>query len=196
MAQQIGRANGGGRRSFADSGVWCPPPSLTSPFGLRMRFKPVIVVPVGLSVAALSLTLLYQHVDTIVRNRLEYQSWIPWFIGVVLALTLGWRPMARSASWVARLIVRSLVLTLLLAPIPYGPEGTLVPALLAMIFPPLIMLFLCPVGPLLTFVALLGIVASFESVVSARRRFAEQSRYTEPGDDAAVSKRAPLVPGR
>jgi hypothetical protein len=37
-------------------------------FGMRMPFKPVIVVPIGLSVAAISLTLLCQHVDSIVGN--------------------------------------------------------------------------------------------------------------------------------
>jgi hypothetical protein len=49
----------------------------------------------------------------------------------------------------------------------------MVPAFLAMIFPPLIMLFFFPAGPLLTFLALLGIIASYESIVSERRRTAE-----------------------
>lgn len=138
-----------------------------------MRMQPVIVVPPGLIGAASSLYLLYLRVESEVGNRLQYQSWVPWFIGVVLALTVGWRPMARSPSLPAKMIVRSLVFTLLLAPIPYGPEGTLLPAFMAMLFPPLVMLFAEPVGPLLTFVAVLGITASWESLASTKLRSAE-----------------------
>lgn len=141
-----------------------------------MHLRPsIVVVPTGLGVAGISLASMYLHVESLVSHRLQYQSWVPWFIGIVLALALGWRPMVARRSWVARSIVRSLVLTLLLAPIPYGPEGTLVPAFLAMLFPPLIMLFYCPVGPLLTFFGVLGIVASYESLAS------EKGGTTEPG---------------
>jgi hypothetical protein len=142
-------------------------------FGVSMRFKPVMVVPVGLSVTVIALAFLYLHIEGVVRNRLEYQSWIPCFIGVVLALAVGLWPVSRIRSLRSRLIVRTLVFTLCLAPIPYGPEGTLVPALLAMIFPPLIMIFLFPIAPLLTFLAVLGMVASYESIASAARRIAE-----------------------
>ena len=141
-----------------------------------MRFKPIMVVPVGLSVTVIALAFLYLHIERVVRNRLEYQSWIPFFIGVVLALAVGLWPVSRIRSFRSRLIVRTLVFTLCLAPIPYGPEGTLVPALLAMIFPPLIMIFLFPIAPLLTFLAVLGVVASYESIANAARRIAEQYR--------------------
>ena len=140
---------------------------------MSMRLKPVIVVPIGLSVTAIAAAFLYLHLESIVRNRMEYQSWVPWSIGLVVALAVGLWPVSRLRSFRSRLIVRSLVLTLCLAPIPYGPEGTLVPAFLAMIFPPLIMLFLFPVAPLLTFLAVLGMVASYESIASAARRNAE-----------------------
>ena len=141
-----------------------------------MRLKPIMVVPVGLSVTVIALAFLYLHVEGLVRNRLDYQSWIPWFIGLMLALGVGLWPASRIRSLRSRLIVRTLIFTLCLAPIPYGPEGILVPAILAMIFPPLIMLFLFPIAPLLTFLAVLGMVASYESIASAARRIAE------PGD--------------
>ena len=138
-----------------------------------MRLKPAIVVPLGLSAAVVALAFLYLHVESIIRNRLEYQSWIPWFIGLVLALGVGLWPVSRLSSQWSRLFVRSLVFTLFLAPIPYGPEGSLVPALLAMIFPPLVMLFLAPVGPALTFLAMLGLCGSYESLAGAARGTAE-----------------------
>jgi hypothetical protein len=145
------------------------------------------VVPIGLVGATTSLYLLYLHVESVLPNRLQYQSWIPWFIGVMLALTLGWRPMARSTSTPSRLIVRSLVFTLLLAPIPYGPEGTLVPAFLAMMFPPLIMPVVYPVGPLLTFVCVLAIAASWESMMSREQKNAEPVAPHEPPPRVSVS---------
>ena len=42
----FGRANGGGRRLFADSSAWWPPPSITSPFGGSMNHldNPVLFV--------------------------------------------------------------------------------------------------------------------------------------------------------
>jgi hypothetical protein len=138
-----------------------------------MRLRPAISIPIGLIGAAVSLYLLYLHVADFFGDRLQYQSWIPWFVGVTLALTVGWRPMARSDSLAWKLIVRSRVFTLLLAPIPYGPEGTLVPAFLAMVFPPLVMLVLFPIGPLLTFVCVLAIAASWESIMSREQKSAE-----------------------
>jgi hypothetical protein len=33
MAELFGGANGGGRGAFPNANAWCPPPSLTSPFG-------------------------------------------------------------------------------------------------------------------------------------------------------------------
>ena len=134
-----------------------------------MRLKPVIVVPVGLSVTVIALAFLYLHIDGLVQNRLEYQSWIPFSIGLVLAPALGLWPVSRFCSPKSRWIVRSVVFTLCLAPIPYGPEGSLVPAFLAMIFPPLVMLFLAPVGPALTFVAMLGLFGSYEAVACTGR---------------------------
>lgn len=140
---------------------------------MSMRFKPIMVVPIGLCLTVIALAFLYIHIEGVVRNRLEYQSWIPFFIGVVLALAVGLWPVSRIRSLRSRLIVRTLVFTLCLAPIPYGPEGTLVPALLAMVFPPLIMIFLFPIAPLLTFIAVLGIVASYESTANAAWKIAE-----------------------
>ena len=142
-------------------------------FGESMLLKPVIAVPIGLSATVIALAFLYLHVESLIRNRLEYQSWIPWFIGLVLAFGVGLWPVSRLSSQWSRLVVRSLVFTLFLAPIPYGPEGSLLPALLAMIFPPLVMLFLAPVGPALTFVAMLGLCGSYESLAGAARGTAE-----------------------
>jgi hypothetical protein len=138
-----------------------------------MRLKPVIVVPVGLCVTVVSAVALYLHVESRIRGREEYHYWLPFLVGFVLALAVGLWPVARFCSQRSRAIVRSVVFTLFLAPIPYGPEGTFVPALLAMIFPPLVMLFLCPVGPLLTFFSVFGIFTSYESITSAAQGIAK-----------------------
>lgn len=135
-----------------------------------MSIRPAIVVPIGFGVAAISLGFLYLYVEGLVGNRVQYQSWIPWFIGISLALVAGWRGMATSPPHARRVIIRSLVLTLLLGPVPYGPEGTVIPAFLAMIFPPLVMVLIAPVGPALTFIAMVGVLGGFESIAYAARK--------------------------
>lgn len=154
---------------------------------MSMRLKPVIVVPVGLSVTAVALAFLYLHIEGLIQNRMEYQSWIPFSIGLVLAIALGLWPVSRFCSQGSRWIVRSLLFTLFLAPIPYGPEGSLVPALFAMIFPPFVLLFLAPVGPALTFVAMLGLFGSYESIARAARGAVELGASPNGGAAEGVS---------
>ena len=76
-------------------------------------------------------------------------------------------PVRLIRSPVRRLIGRSIIFTLFLAPVPFRPEGSLVPALLALLYPPLFFVF--PYGPLLTFCAVFGLVAGTESIWLTRR---------------------------
>jgi hypothetical protein len=56
-----------------------------------------------------------------------------------------------------------------------------------MVFPPLVMLVLFPIGPLLTFVCVLAIAASWESIMSREQKSAEPVAPHEPPPRVSVS---------
>ena len=98
-------------------------------------------------VAAFSGAGLILYVYIMVSERLQYQYWIPFAIGGLLTgVALLW-PIRRLQSTPRRHLANSLTCMLLLGPVPWGPEGTLVPALVAGLFPPLVLLILFPIGP-------------------------------------------------
>ena len=99
------------------------------------------------------LAALYLTVFDLVSGREEYNTPVPFVVGGVLALLLGIWPPSRFLSGWKKHIVRAVVLTACLAPLPFGPEGTLVPSGLGILFPPLLLIF--PQGVLLTFVGAL-----------------------------------------
>jgi hypothetical protein len=102
---------------------------------------------------------LFMIVSGEMGGRREYQSLIPFVIGFVMAISLGIWLVGRFFSGWKRLIARSVVFTLCLAPIPYGPEGTLMPLIVTLIFPPLIFLFLFPSHVALFFLFMLGFLS-------------------------------------
>lgn len=126
-------------------------------------------------VAAFSGGGLILYVYIMVSERLEYQYWIPFAIGGLLTgAALLW-PIRRLQSPPRRHLANSLTCMLLLGPVPWGPEGTLVPALVAGLFPPLVLLILFPMGPILTFLTCYSIQARLTAA-----RDAEPARRTNP----------------
>lgn len=109
---------------------------------------------------------LYTIISEETSNRMEYQSIVPFLIGFAAAVPLVIWPARKLRAGGKRLIARSIAFTLLLAPIPYGPEGTLMPLIVTLVFPPLVFLFLFFGRIALTFLACLG----FFSVVAEIRR--------------------------
>ena len=124
-------------------------------------------------VAGLSGGGLILYVYSMVAGRERYQYWTPFAIGGLLTLVALLWPVRRQDSPTRRHLASSLTCTLLLAPVPWGPEGTLVPALVAAIFPPLVLLLLFPIGPILTFVTCYSILARLSAVRGARARDSE-----------------------
>lgn len=111
---------------------------------------------VGICVSGISSAWLWTIVQDEVSGRREFQTIVPFLVGLAVAVPTALWPFPKMRSAEGRTWVRSVLLTLLLAPVPCGPEGTLLPLLLALIFPPLVMLFLFPGQIALSFLALLG----------------------------------------
>jgi len=133
-----------------------------------MHFKLVIVGLIGLLIAVISAIFLAFQVQGCILGREQYHSWIPFLIGMAIALAVGLWPVKFIHSLLLRVLIRSLVFTLFLAPVPFGPEGSLFPVLLALIFhPPLLYSF--PEGFILTFCAVLGVIINIESIRMAQR---------------------------
>jgi hypothetical protein len=95
-------------------------------------------------------------------GRREYQTIVPFLIGLGIAIPVCIWPIRRFLGGWKRLLVRSAVCTLLLAPVPYGPEGTMLPLIVTLIFPPLVFLVLFPGRIALAFCFFVG----FFSVLS------------------------------
>lgn len=116
---------------------------------------------------------LILYVYLMVAGRESYQYWTPFAMGGLLtAVALLW-PDRRPHSSNQGHLASSLTCTLLLAPVPWGPEGTLVPALVAAILPPLVLLLLFPIGPILTFITCYSILARLSAARAASARDAE-----------------------
>jgi hypothetical protein len=123
-------------------------------------------------VALVSAFLLYTMISEETKNRGEYQTLIPFLIGLALAVPLVIWPVRRVAAGWKRMIARSIVLTLVLAPLPFGPEGTLMPLIVTLVFPPLIFLFMFPGRILLSFLfclSVLSAVAGIQTLLPATR---------------------------
>lgn len=99
---------------------------------------------------------LYTMISEETKNRGGYQTLIPFLVGSALATPLVIWPMRKVTAGRKRMIARSIIFTLFLTPMPCGPEGTLMPLIVTLIFPPLIFLFLFPGRILLSFIACLG----------------------------------------
>lgn len=107
---------------------------------------------------------LFMIVSGEVANRGEYQSLMV-FGGCLFAaiFTSIWPIRRISAGW-RRQVARSMVFTLCLYPIPYGSEGTLVPLIGTLFFPPLIFLFLFASQILLCFLLFLSALSLLADV--------------------------------
>ena len=130
---------------------------LASLYGLSQwrggRFDRVFVP--GL-VASLAGVWLWQWVSEMIASRGRYQYPLPFILSGVLAVPLGAWLFARRTSARKRMLWPSIVFTLLLTPIPYGPEGALLPLVVTLVFPPLVFLLLFPGWILLSFLLWLG----------------------------------------
>jgi len=113
---------------------------------------------IGACVSAISSAWLYTIIgNEIFGGRREYQTVLPFIFGLIAALFIGIGLVARRFKGWKHLVVRSLVFTLFLAPMPYGPEGALMPLIVTLIYPPLIFLLLFPGRLVLSFLSLLGL---------------------------------------
>lgn len=137
----------------------------------RKGSSPVVASPL---VAGLSGGGLILYVYLMVAGREGYQYWAPFAIGGLLTVVALLWPARRLHSPTQRHLASSLTCTLLLAPVPWGPEGTLVPALVAAVFPPLVLLLLFPIGPILTFLTCYSILARPSAARGASAQGAEQ----------------------
>jgi hypothetical protein len=104
-----------------------------------------------LAVAALCLAGLHTVVRDCLVGREQYNTPVPFYIGGGLALVLGFWPVSHFFVGKKKHLVRATVFTLCLAPLPFGGEGTLVPAGLGLIAPFLFLML--PHAVILTFTA-------------------------------------------
>lgn len=120
---------------------------------------------IGACVSAISSAWLYTIIsDEIFGGRQEYQTVLPFIFGLIAALFIGIWPVARRFKGWKKLVVRSMVFTLFLAPMTYGPEGALMPLIVTLIYPPFVFLFLFPGRLALSFLSLLGLFLVVDSM--------------------------------
>ncbi len=99
--------------------------------GSRQGVEKAAVAAVVLIVSGLC---LLEMVYGMVKGREEYHSVFPFLIAFVVALPLVIWPVRKIRSKRGRLFVRSILLTLFLAPVPLGGEGTLLPLVICNLF--------------------------------------------------------------
>ena len=78
-------------------------------------------------VTVISGVLLYTMISEETKNRGEYQTLIPFLVGFALAMPLVIWPVRKVTAGRRRMVTRSIIFTLFLAPLPFGPEGPLMP---------------------------------------------------------------------
>lgn len=100
--------------------------------------------------------LAYIVCNEVAGGRGEYQ--VPFFliVGVLAAFPVMFWVVKRTKG-IKRVIAKSVVFTLFCTPVPYGPEGTLSPLVVTLLFPPLIFLFLYPGRIILAFLFFFGL---------------------------------------
>ncbi len=86
-----------------------------------------------------------------VNGREEYHTPIPFVFGGFIAFFLGLWPLGQFLSGWKKHVIRATLFTACLAPLPIGPEGSLMPAGFGFFYPPLFIMF--PQGILLVFIA-------------------------------------------
>jgi len=94
--------------------------------------------------------------DFVFGGRSEYQTFVPFLCAIIAVIPIAIWPARRFSFGWRRVIARSVLFTLLLTPLPYGPEGTLLPLVLTLAFPPLIFPFLFPLHVISSFCTWLG----------------------------------------
>ncbi len=110
-----------------------------------------VLLIVCLAIAVACFSWLWRIVLEFVSGREEYNTPIPFVVGGILALLIGiWPPAKLLAGWKMH-VARALVFTICLAPLPFGPEGTLVPSGFSALAP--ILLTVYPHGVVLTFIS-------------------------------------------
>ena len=126
---------------------------------------PISIAAIGACIALISSAWLYMIVsDEIGGDRREYQTIVPFIIGFTVAVPIAIWPVRRWFIGWKRLVARSVLFTLLLAPVPYGPEGTLLPLIVTLIFPPLVFIFLFPGRIALSFFSFLGFFSVLDGI--------------------------------
>ena len=123
-----------------------------------------------LAVATLCLAGLYAVVLDCLVGREGYNTPVPFYIGAGFALVLGFWPVSHYFKGKKKHLARASVLTLCLAPLPFGGEGTLVPAGLGLIAP--YMFFILPHSVLMTFTAAASLSLasdSFRTAITGKR---------------------------
>lgn len=144
---------------------------------IRVRMTkphPVSLIAIGCCVSLISAIGLYMLIsDFIFGGRSEYQTPIPFLCAVVVAIPVAIWPARRFAFGWKRIMARSVVFTLLLTPLPYGPEGTLLPLVLTLAIPPLVFPFFFPFHVISSFGTWLGLFSAtvgFQMLVVRKER--------------------------
>lgn len=120
---------------------------------LKARQKNAVGAIVYYTVGIFCLAGLLYFVIDIVSGRTEYQTSTPFVIGGFVALFLGVLAPIKFLSGWKKHVIRALIFTLSLAPLPVGPEGTLLPGVFGFFYPPLFFMF--PQGIFCVFIAVL-----------------------------------------
>ena len=136
-----------------------------------------------LAVAALCLAGLHAVVRDCLVGRERYNTPVPFYIGGGLALVLGFWPVSHFFVGKKRHLIRATVFTLCLAPLPFGGEGTLVPAGLGVIAP--FMFLILPHAIVLTFIAAASLSLAADSLRTAITGKGIQESKTEKPNTAS-----------
>ncbi len=132
---------------------------------LKTKSDYLVLAVACTALSALCLAGLHVVVCECLVGREQYNTPVPFYIGGGLALVLGFWPVSHFFSGRKKHLVRATVFTLCLAPVPFGGEGTLVPAGFGIIAP--FVFLILPHALMLTFVAVVSLSVAVDCLRTA-----------------------------
>mgnify|MGYP001158830338 CR=1 FL=1 len=94
---------------------------------MKTFIKNLLISGICLFIAILILAWIYIDIISFISGRTEYHTLIPFMIGLGLSVLIGLWPIYKVKSIIKKSLLLSIIYTLCLVPIPFGPEGTLMP---------------------------------------------------------------------
>ncbi len=143
---------------------------------LKSRLDYAILGIIYLVISATCLAILYFLITDGISGREDYQTITPFYYGAGLALILGFWPPAIVFKGNRKHLARAILITLCIAPLPFGGEGTLVPTGIGLLYPPILIVFPSPLFSLIALFCMSAAADSMWTAITGKGLIAEQWR--------------------